>query len=144
MTRIPSAVSRTILLAAIGALGAGGTAIAGAPPIRLSDTNRVPACVTPARLDAYLEAEITRRGHRLATAHRSIAQWYRRHGESQRVRWDYAFFQMALETNFLSFHRGNGKRCPVGRPSYARFLCCLAERSADGSGSYPLTDRVRM
>lgn len=113
MIPIPSVATRTILVSAICVAGAGGSAFAGAPPIRLSDTNRVPACVTPARLDAYLDAEITRRGHRVAPAHRRIARWYRRHGESQQVRWDYAFFQMALETNFLSFRRGNGKRGDV-------------------------------
>lgn len=113
MIRIPSVVPRTIVLSAIGVASAGGAAFAGAPPIRLSDTNRVPACVTPARLDAYLTAQIARRGYRIHPAHRNIAQWYRRHGESQRVRWDYAFFQMALETNFLSFRRGNGKRGDV-------------------------------
>lgn len=113
MIRIPSAVSRTIVLSAISVAGAGGTAFASAPPIRLSETNRVPACVTPARLNAYLDTQITRRGYRVHPAHRNIAQWYRRHGESQQVRWDYAFFQMALETNFLSFRRGNGKRGDV-------------------------------
>jgi hypothetical protein len=38
-----------------------------------------------------------------------IAEWYRRHGESWRVRWDYAFFQMAIETNFLTYRRGDGR-----------------------------------
>ena len=38
-----------------------------------------------------------------------IAEHYRKHGETWRVRWDYAFFQMAVETNFLSFKKGSGR-----------------------------------
>jgi hypothetical protein len=38
-----------------------------------------------------------------------IAEHYRQHGETWRVRWDYAFFQMAVETNFLSFKKGSGR-----------------------------------
>jgi hypothetical protein len=38
-----------------------------------------------------------------------IAALYRQHGEANRVRWDYAFFQMAVETNYLTFRRGDGK-----------------------------------
>ncbi len=99
-------------MASIG-LSAGSVAQAASPPIRLTATNQVPACVTPARLDAFLESEIGRRGYQVHPPHREIAKWYRHHGESQRVRWDYAFFQMALETNFLSFRRSNGQRGDV-------------------------------
>jgi hypothetical protein len=38
-----------------------------------------------------------------------MAELYKKHGEAWRVRWDYAFFQMAVETNFLSFQKGNGR-----------------------------------
>ena len=43
----------------------------------------------------------------------SIASFYKRFGEGWHVRWDYAFFQMAIETNFLKFRRGDGqpRRC---------------------------------
>lgn len=44
---------------------------------------------------------------------REIARWYKYYGEGWRVRWDYAFFQMALETNFLSYRRGDGRRGDV-------------------------------
>jgi hypothetical protein len=84
-------------------------ATSDAPAIRTSLDNRVPACVTPDRLNAFLADEIKSRGYALAPRFRDIAHWYRIHGERHRVRWDYAFFQMALETNFLSFRRGDGK-----------------------------------
>ncbi|MGI9404698.1 MAG: hypothetical protein ACR2OF_09370 [Hyphomicrobium sp.] len=48
------------------------------------------------------------RNKRLAPAFGNIADWYKHHGEMWRVRWDYAFFQMAVETNFLTYRRGNG------------------------------------
>jgi len=86
-----------------------GAAQAAAPPIRLSPTNQVPACVTPAALNRFLADQNIQRGHRLLPHFRDIARHYQRHGITHRVRWDYAFFQMALETNFLSFRRGNGR-----------------------------------
>ncbi len=49
------------------------------------------------------------RNGQLAPRYRDIAKWYQHHGEAWRVRWDYAFFQMALETNFLTYRRGNGE-----------------------------------
>ncbi|MGI9478241.1 MAG: hypothetical protein ACR2PI_16180 [Hyphomicrobiaceae bacterium] len=64
-------------------------------------------------MNAFLNDQITRRGFALHPRHRNIAKWYRKHGQTQRVRWDYAFFQMALETNFLSFRRSNGQRGDV-------------------------------
>ena len=86
----------------------GGDAFAQAaklPEIRLSQRNVVPACVTPDRLMAFLRQ---RNGH-LDPRFKSIAHYYRQHGEAWRVRWDYAFFQMAIETNFLTYRRPNGK-----------------------------------
>jgi hypothetical protein len=44
---------------------------------------------------------------------REIARWYKYYGEGWRVRWDYAFYQMALETNFLTYRRGDGRRGDV-------------------------------
>lgn len=37
-----------------------------------------------------------------------IASLYKKHGEAWRVRWDYAFFQMVVETNFLTYRKGDG------------------------------------
>ena len=119
MIRRPRVISGALVIASIG-LSAGSVAQAASPPIRITATNQVPACVTPARLDAFLESQIGRRGYQVHPPHRKIAKWYRHHGESQRVRWDYAFFQMALETNFLSFRRSNGKRGDV-HPSQNNF-----------------------
>jgi hypothetical protein len=77
---------------------------AATPQIRTSPRNTVPACVTPDRLMAFLK----QRNRRLSPRFERIADDYRRHGETWNVRWDYAFFQMALETNFLTYRRGNG------------------------------------
>lgn len=74
------------------------------PEIRMHRQNGVPACVTPDRLMAFLQM----RNPSLPTRYRDIAKWYRHHGEAWRVRWDFAFYQMALETNFLTYRRGNG------------------------------------
>ena len=99
--------------AAITALALSGlmpaVAEARTPAIRITHPGDVPACVTAARLNAFLADHNARRGYRHAPRFRDIARWYRIHGERHRVRWDYAFFQMLLETNFLSYRRGNGK-----------------------------------
>lgn len=75
------------------------------PEIRSSAGNPVSACVTPERLMVYLKA----RNPSFDPRHAGIAAWYKHYGEAWRVRWDYAFFQMALETNFLTYRRGNGR-----------------------------------
>ena len=87
----------------------GITSAEAAPPIRTSESNQVPVCVTPERLMAFLGD----RNPRLDPRFREIARWYKYYGEGWRVRWDYAFFQMALETNFLSYRRGDGRRGDV-------------------------------
>jgi hypothetical protein len=78
-------------------------------PIRTSLANQVPPCVTPERPMAFLGE----RNANLAPRYRGVARWYKYCGEGWRVRWDYAFFQMAIETNFLSFRRGGGRRGDV-------------------------------
>lgn len=75
------------------------------PEIRLSARNAVPACVTPDRLMTFLR----QRNHKLDPRFRNIASYYKQHGEAWGVRWDYAFFQMAIETNFLSYRQPNGR-----------------------------------
>ena len=74
------------------------------PPIRSSPANRVPACVTPEHLMSFL----TQRNPTLSPRLLTIARSYRDVGEKAQVRWDYAFFQMALETNYLLYRRGDG------------------------------------
>jgi hypothetical protein len=80
-----------------------------APEIRITPSNGVPACATPDRLMAFLQT----RNQTLDPRFRDIARWYQKHGEAWRVRWDYAFFQMAIETNFLTYLRPDGRRGDV-------------------------------
>lgn len=75
------------------------------PDIRISERNRVPACVTPARLMRML----TERNPQMPAKFQGIAAHYKAHGERNRVRWDYAFFQMIVETNYLLFRNASGR-----------------------------------
>jgi hypothetical protein len=110
---MPQSLTRDGLSAALAIVAASlilpTIAKAAAPPIRTSAASAVPPCVTPERLNAFLAHHNRQRGYVLAPRFRDIASWYKRHGERHRVRWDYAFFQMLLETNFLSYRRANGK-----------------------------------
>ena len=74
------------------------------PAILTSQSNKVPACVTPAHLMALLEQH----NKALPAKLRDIATIYKRHGEELHVRWDYAFYQMLVETNYLKFYAPNG------------------------------------
>ncbi len=85
------------------------TAAHAAPPIRTTENNRVPACVSPERLMAFLRD----RNEGLEPRYGDIARWYKYYGEAWKVRWDYAFYQMVLETNYLKYRRGNGRRGDV-------------------------------
>lgn len=85
------------------------TSAAAAPPIRTHAANSVPACVTPDRLMTFLAA----RNPDVDPRYSKIASLFKHWGEAWRVRWDYAFFQMALETNFLKYRRPNGRRGDV-------------------------------
>lgn len=69
------------------------------PPIRTSETNKVAECATPGRLMLYLQQRNTKLDPRYAT----LASEYMHHGEALGVRWDYAFFQMILETGYLAY-----------------------------------------
>ena len=95
-----------VVLAASVLLDAGAAQAApNLPEIRLSRANQVPACVTPERLMTFLK----RRNGNLSPRFRDIAFHYQRHGQAWGVRWDYAFFQMAIETNFLTYRQPNGR-----------------------------------
>jgi len=89
---------------ALALLGTAGSVMAAPPKIRTDAGNVVPRCVTPKRLMAFLRSRNGSLDRRFA----DIAAYYRKHGETWHVRWDYAFFQMTLETNFLTYRRGNG------------------------------------
>lgn len=80
-----------------------------APRIRTDADNPVPACVTPYRLMAFVGT----RNSRIDPRFQNIASWYQYYGNAWQVRWDYAFFQMLLETNYLSYRRPDGRRGDV-------------------------------
>ena len=96
-------------LASAAALALFANAADAAPPIRTGATNQVPACVTPDRLMAFL----AQRNSRVDARFQNIARFYKLYGEGWHVRWDFAFFQMAIETNFLKYRRGDGRRGDV-------------------------------
>ena len=75
------------------------------PEIRMHERNRVPACVTPERLMRFL----AQGNGSVKTQFRDIARHYKEHGEKLRVRWDYAFYQMVIETNYLKFVNNAGQ-----------------------------------
>ncbi len=78
--------------------------------IRTSPSNAIPACITPTRLMAF----VGQQNRRMDKRYLKIAQHYKTHGEKWRVRWDFAFFQMLVETNYLRFRRPDGSRADVG------------------------------
>jgi Mannosyl-glycoprotein endo-beta-N-acetylglucosaminidase len=65
-----------------------------------------------------------------------IATEYMRHGEDLGVRWDYAFFQMLVETGNLSFKRGNGQFGDV-KPSQNNFAGLGATGGGVPGESFP-------
>ncbi len=74
-------------------------AAAKLPVIKTSSSNQVPACATPGRLMAMLRS----RNSAMDARYDNIAVDYMRHGEDLGLRWDYAFFQMLVETNNLKY-----------------------------------------
>lgn len=46
---------------------------------------------------------LVERNGRLEERFKTIAAHYKRHGDALAIRWDYAFYQMILETNYLAF-----------------------------------------
>ncbi|MFO1170897.1 MAG: glucosaminidase domain-containing protein [Hyphomicrobiaceae bacterium] len=90
--------------AAVTLLSGAATA-AVTPAILTSDDNRVPACVKPERMMEFLRG----RNKKLNDDLGEIAALYKQHGEELGVRWDYAFYQMIVETNWLSYKTGGGK-----------------------------------
>jgi hypothetical protein len=81
----------------------------GLPQVRLTASNRVPGCVTPARLTAFLSSYNPRLNHR----YRNLARLYAVHGGQLGLRWDVGFFQMMIETANLTFLRPDGQHGDV-------------------------------
>jgi hypothetical protein len=104
-----AAQSAVSVVTGFAALLLASTALVAAPAIRTTDSNHVPQCVTPDRLMAFLRD----RNPSVDPRYRDIAVLYKQYGDAWHVRWDYAFYQMILETNALSYRRGNGRRGDV-------------------------------
>jgi hypothetical protein len=85
------------------------------PAIKAGGRNVVPECVTPGRLQAFLKA----RNPNIDGRYETIATEYMRHGEDLGIRWDYAFWQMIVETGALSYK--NGSKPGDVRPSQNNF-----------------------
>ena len=91
---------------------------AALPRILASADNPVPLCVRPAALMDFVAERnaqhnparaIDPRFSHLAALYQRIGQCVARPPEKcVAVRWDYAFFQMLIETNYLTFRRPNG------------------------------------
>ena len=85
------------------------------PEILTRPGNAVPACVTPGRLMAFLK----RRNDELHARYDGVATQYMRFGEQFGIRWDFAFYQMIVETGALSYWRGS--RAGDVRPEQLNF-----------------------
>lgn len=106
------------VLPLILALAAGEAAAASLPAIIAGPGNNVPPCVRPDRLMQFVEdrnsaqhpvRSIDPRFAHIADKYEHIGACVARAPEKcVGVRWDYAFFQMLIETNYLTFLRPNG------------------------------------
>jgi hypothetical protein len=107
------------------ALLAPAPTLAASPPIIATTGNQVPRCVAPdALMDfvavtnaaRHMPRAIEPRFSRIASLYQTIGTCVARPPEQcVAVRWDYAFFQMLIETNYLTFHRPDG--APAGVPA---------------------------
>jgi hypothetical protein len=102
------------------------------PAIKVSDRNKVPECVTPGRLAAFLRD----RNSALDPRFEKISVEYMRRGEELGLRWDYTFYQMALETGYLSFKGDRGRRGDV-RSSQNNFAGLGATGGGVSGESFP-------
>ncbi len=95
------------------------------PPIIATADNAVPTCVAPNALMNFVAATnaaratpraIEPRFSPIASLYQTIGSCVARPPEKcVAVRWDYAFFQMLIETNYLTFRRPDGT--PAGVPA---------------------------
>src|SRR6476646_5129872 len=91
------------LLFAFAAIPMQSAGAGSLPDIKTSAANKVPACATPGRMMDYLKS----RNSEIDPRYEGVATEYMRFGEMLGVRWDYAFYQMIVETGALSYRRGN-------------------------------------
>ena len=109
-------VLRRVALPALLLALTGHAQASALPPIIATADNAVPACVTPAGLmrfvgdrNARIHASIDPRFTHIAALYQKIGSCVSRAPEKcVGVRWDFAFFQMLIETNYLTFRRPNG------------------------------------
>lgn len=90
---------RFLAVSAIALACATSASAADLPAIKAGGANKVPACATPGRLMAFAQS----RNGALADKFDGVGTEYMRHGEALGLRWDYAFFQMMVETANLKF-----------------------------------------
>lgn len=119
------------LLAFAASMLMAGPAAADLPEIMAGPRNPVPECVTPGRLTAYLRL----RNPNLDSRYDAIATEYMRYGEMLGVRWDFAFYQMIVETGALSYWRGN--RHGDVKPSQNNFAGLGATGKGERGESFP-------
>ncbi len=109
----------------------GNAHAAGLPAVKASDKNPVPGCATPGRLMAYIKDRNPKLDQRFDT----IAADYARVGSELRIRWDYAFFQMIVETGSLSF-KSDGRSGDV-QPKQNNFAGLGATGKGERGESFP-------
>jgi hypothetical protein len=95
-----------------------GALAAPLPPIVVTAANEVPKCVKPAALMDFVQNVnlhrttpriIAPRFDHIASLYQSIGKCVSRAPDAcVGVRWDYAFYQMLIETNYLTFRRPDG------------------------------------
>jgi hypothetical protein len=105
-----------LTIVALCAVGSAGAQPGRLPEIIASPANAVPSCVTPERLMQFVAArnhalapprEVDQRFADVAALYRSIGACVPiSAGQCIGVRWDYAFFQMLIETNYLTYTGG--------------------------------------
>lgn len=118
-------------LIAISAFAASPAHAAELPDIQTSPKNAVPQCATPGRFLAFMKS----RNGEMEPRFETIATEYMRHGEKLGVRWDYALFQMMIETGNLSFKNGN--RQGDVRPAQNNFAGLGATGKGEHGESFP-------
>jgi len=89
--------SACVVAAAV--LSSGAVKAAKLPAIQAGPSNMPPACATPGRLLAFIKD----RNASLSPRFSDVALHYMTIGNQLGMRWDYAFYQMLVETGFLTF-----------------------------------------
>jgi hypothetical protein len=100
---------------------AGSAQASSLPAIIASADNTVPACVTPAALMRFVDDRNAKANRQIDPRFTHIATLYQKIGtcvarppeKCVGVRWDYAFFQMLIETSYLTFRRPDGAPASV-------------------------------